>query len=230
MGDSLVGLYAKTKVKINIDHHASNDHFGDFNVVLPHASSTCEILIGYLDALGVKYSPDIATALFAGISSDTGSFKYSSTTSTTFEAAAKLVAAGANLDLVTKALYQSQSMASIKLQGMALASLEVIADGKVASSVIPEEMLKSSGADGEDVDSLKHIIQSIDGVLVSAVIHESEGIWRVSLRSRGRSYNVSQVAAQFGGGGHEAASGFRWRGSLDELKKRLIPALVSLVG
>jgi bifunctional oligoribonuclease and PAP phosphatase NrnA len=229
IGDELSRFLGRFETIINIDHHATNDYFGAFNYVDATASSTSEIILRLLENLTVSLTPEIATALFYGISGDTGSFRYSSTTADCFEAARKLVIAGAKPADVNAGLYSQVSLSAMKLHAEAIAQLVLLADGKIAEALITDEMVQRHGAEPEDGEDLKHITQTIAGVEVAIVIREFKDLWRVSLRSKDPNRDVAKVAEDFGGGGHKAAAAFRWRGTLDALRAKVRPKLIALV-
>ncbi len=229
VGDRLAHGLKKFPKIINIDHHASNDFFGTLNYVEPHASSTSELILKLLEFMKAPISAKTATALFLGLSADTGSFKYSATTAETFAVAGRLVGYGAVPWTIAQSLYANTKFSTVKLQAEALAGLTLLFDGKAAEIVLTEEMAARHGADAEETDELKHIAQSIQGVRASTVIRQAGDLWRVSLRSRDPKFNVGSIAELFGGGGHNCAAAFRWRKSLDELRNKLRPALEKLV-
>jgi phosphoesterase RecJ-like protein len=233
LGDRLAPIVRATFGRvISIDHHATNDFFGDLNYVVPTASSTSEMILALLEAMGsVPITKDVAKCLYAGIAADTGSFKYSSTSDATFDAARRLVRYGAVPAEIARELFQRTSVGAMKLHSLAMSKVELFSDGGIAEVVVTKEMVTEAGASPEDGDDLKSVAQSIDGVMVSAVIREYDDLWRVSLRAKTPDYDVAKVAESFGGGGHKAAAAFRWRKSLVELKpllrKRLEAALMA---
>ncbi len=221
VGDSLKSRISNYPVVVNIDHHASNDYFGTLNYVIPDACSTSELIAEVLEALRVSVNADMATCLYAGLSSDTGSFKYSSTSQKTFTVASKLVAYGASPFGIAQHLYASNSSESVKLHAEALSRLRLLDNGQTAFVAVTSEMLSSSGASREDADPLVDIARDIEGVIVAVLFKQDEGLWRVSLRAKGSKVDVSKIATLFGGGGHKAAAGFRWRRDRAELESKL---------
>ncbi len=155
---------------INLDHHSSNPHFGTLNYVLPKASSTSEIIFEVLTAMKAKILPDVATCLLAGIYGDTGSFRYSNTSARVLEVARELVLAGARPAEISQELYGRVSLPALKLEGAALANLNMHFNGKVSEVVIPEQMYKSLGATSDDTDPVVDRIRSIDGVKIAVLI------------------------------------------------------------
>lgn len=225
VGDKLKEVLLSHPCVVNIDHHASNDNFGLHNLVVPTASSTCEVILDLVAALGCKLSKDIATCIYTGVSSDTGSFRYSSTSANVFAVAQRVVEAGADPYFIAQNLYSRASLGSLKLQSEALAQLKLEAKGRIAMTTVTYAMLKSSGAEKEDADVLVDVIRDIEGVQVAILFKEDAGFWRLSLRSRVPEVDVAEVAGLFGGGGHKAAAGLRWRRGLPELLPQLLGEL-----
>lgn len=232
VGESLLERVMSIPTMFNVDHHSSNDLFGHHTYVCPEASSTSELVYDVIASLqdDTLLTPEIASALFAGIVGDTGSFRYQSTSAHTFGVATRLVNAGASPSRVAAALFSSNTLASVKLQSAALSQLKLHAGGKVAEVVVTTEMLHQHQASQDDTDPLVERARDIEGVEISALIRQDHDIWRVSLRSRTSDYDVSKVASLFGGGGHKCAAAFRWRRSFDELHPLLLKELLALAG
>jgi len=230
VGDLFLPIIEKLPLLINIDHHVSNNLFGTHNLVIPTASSTSEIIFDLSKALGVQLDGDMSTALFAGIAGDTGSFKYQSTTADTFTIGAELVKNGASPYKIHQALYGSQSLAATKLQSEALSQMNVFLNGQIAEVVVNLDLIKKYKADIEDADVLVDMARDIENIRVAVLLRQDDEIWRVSLRSKNDSDNVSKIAEKFGGGGHKAAAGFRWRGNLKDLQNSLRREIESAIG
>lgn len=213
---------------INVDHHISNDYFAHLNCVKENYSSTCEIVFEIIKEIGVDLSPDMATSIYAGISGDTGSFRYSSTTSQTFRVAASLIEQGADMNLISSEFWGSKSPEAIKLQAEAMRALTFHKGGRIAEVVVTPEMYKTTNSDQDDTEDLVERARDIKGVMVSALIKWDTDLWKVSLRSKDEKYNVSDVAASFGGGGHVMAAAFRWKKELAELRSGLVGKLEDL--
>jgi phosphoesterase RecJ-like protein len=225
VGDSLLPKVQSHPRVVNLDHHASNDFFGHLNFVEPNASSAAEVVLGVIEALPIQLSAEMATALYAGLSADTGSFCYSSTSAAAFVMARKLVEAGASPFSISQELYARTTLASLKLQAEVLQSLRILAQGKISLAVVTFKLLKSTGANKQDADSIVDIVRDIEGVSVAILLKEDAGFWRVSMRSRVAHVDVAEVAGLFGGGGHKAAAGFRWKSAREELEPLLLAEL-----
>ncbi len=225
LGESFRSKAHKFERIVNIDHHVSNDLFGTHNLVLGDASSTCEIVFNILKQLKITISKEIATALFTGISADTGSFAYSSTRASTFAIAEELVKLGASPAEIAVNLYQSNSLPTIMLQSEALSKLKLHCNGALVEILVDDEMYKRHHATSENTEGIVDRARSIKGVRVALFIYREDGLWKISLRSKDPAVDLSKVAATFGGGGHRAAAAFRWKKDLEELRPKILDAL-----
>lgn len=210
---------------VNIDHHPDNTAFGDVSLVDPSASSAAllaaEVLIGEgPDDL----SAGVATALYTGILTDTGAFRFGNTDARTLDMAARMVALGASPAAVATAVYGEQPLGAFRLLGMVLSTTETALDGRVAVSVLTRRMKDESGSDGADLEGLASYGRLVRGVEVALLLREEDAGIRISLRSRG-TVDVNAIAARLGGGGHKAAAGVVIDASIDEARRRLIEAV-----
>jgi phosphoesterase RecJ-like protein len=234
VGDQLLRNLMEAPCVINIDHHASNSRFGSLNLVVEEASSTSELIFDVLKGLEALegrsdiISKEAAECLLSGIIGDTGSFRYPSTTAKTFLVAHELMLRGARPGPLTQELYANQSLVALRLQSEALGAVSVHANG-FAEVVVTQEMLRRTGADILDADSLAERARDIEGVKVSALYKQDTDLWRISLRARQGIADVSAVAQAFGGGGHKAAAAFRWRKDLETLQRELREAIANLL-
>lgn len=225
------------KPVLNIDHHISNDFFGTINIVVPNASSTSEIICALLSETGMQISSDCASALYAGILADSGSFRYSCVRPYTFEAASLCVSKGAVPHKISELMFSNNSMAQTKLHAKALLEMTLHISGRVALIVTSAKMIAECGASVSDSDGLAEEGRDIEGVQVSVLMkedfnhsHKDETgkplkIWRISMRSKSERYDVSALAQKFGGGGHKAAAAFRSSKPQPEIKTALLAEL-----
>jgi phosphoesterase RecJ-like protein len=208
-----------------IDHHWGNDGFGDLRLVNPESSATAELVYDLIELLRIPITPEIAECLYTGILSDTGGFRYANTSSSTLRVAARLVERGARASRVAEALYATKTAPSLRILGMALASLETKSGGKIGAMTISQDMFEKAGAKPEDADGIVQYAKALAGAKVGVLVQEvGPDEIRASLRSDG-TVDVNEVAAQFGGGGHRNAAGLRVRGRLDRVKQDLFQAL-----
>ena len=213
---------------LNIDHHLGNEHYGVVNWVDTGAPSLGEMIYRLAQGLMVDLDAQTATALYLTLVTDTGGFRFANSTPKAFEAAAALVAEGARPELVSEWIYDSQPASTIRLLGEMLRSLELHADGRVATVVVTREMFLRAGASRSDTESLIDYPRSIAGVQAVALLRQIDGAkYKVSLRSRG-DVDVEKIARLHGGGGHRNASGFLADGdSPEELRLRVVSDLAA---
>ncbi len=217
-------------VILNIDHHVTNTGFGHQRIVDETACATAEILFRIIRRLGVEMDASIAAAIYTGILTDTGSFRFSNTNQASFAICEKMVGLGVDPYRIAKQVYGTYSLGRIKLLNMALDSIELAPNGKLSMMVLTREMLEETGTRPEDSDGLINYARSIEDVKVAALIQENENgaaeaahgpRYHVSLRSDG-SVDVSRFAAAYGGGGHASAAGYSVDGRLSKIKSDLI--------
>lgn len=213
----------KDSVIINIDHHVSNINFGKFNWVEPELSSAGEMVYELFKAFKVKINPDEAMALYAAIMTDTGSFRYSNTSSRTHRIAAELIDIGVKPYEMHTKIYETGSVQDTNLLGEALQTMKLTDDGKIAWLWVTKEMLKKTKASLEGTEGIINFARSIDGVEIAILFRETgtEDRIKVSFRSKGR-VDVNKLAASFGGGGHPTASGCTVFGKIEEVEKKVL--------
>jgi phosphoesterase RecJ-like protein len=215
----------------NIDHHISNDGFGDYVLLDIAASSTSELVGKCVRAAGVSVTPEIGTNLLAGIYGDTGCFRYSNTSSETFEIASFLVRGGGDLALISNELMAAVPPDVFRFRNDILSRVQFYEGGKVGAVVVLQDDITKFGVDEEATEGIVEQVRDIGGVKVALILRETESCWRVSLRSRTETHNVSELAGEFGGGGHKCAAAFRKSGvSRQELEELLLPKVCQLVG
>ncbi len=215
---------------INIDHHATNDLFGDINIVDPKASATGEMIYDLLKAASIEVTKDIAVNLYVAIHTDTGSFRYSSTTPAALMKAGELVRMGAEPWHISQLLYENYPAKRFKLLGRVLDTLEISDDGRIASMFVTLDMLREFDAERSLVDGFINYARAIQGVEIAVLFRESgNGRYKVSFRSKG-SADVATIAQMFGGGGHVNAAGCNVDGSLEEIKAMIMKAAAGALG
>ncbi len=222
------------KKLVNIDHHISNIKFGDLNLVDAHSSCTGEEVFHVIKELLKMNSlgllpVDVATALLTALYDDTGGMRYSSTTSTTLNVAAELVASGANCSYVSENLFFNISREKMELTSHVLSTLTFEADGRIAYVVMRKKDLETTGAISEDSEGLIDLPRSIYGVEVAFFIKEvSDNKFKASFRSRGK-VDVNKFCSNFGGGGHKVAAGCTINGTLEHVTSTIVSELKKLV-
>ena len=220
LGDKF-GKFKGHKKLINVDHHASNDRYGDINYVIDDAASTGEVVWSILKKAGCKLTSQIATNIYCTLVTDTGSFRYSNTDADTLRLAAQMVEAGADPSLVAQNLFESQPYEAFVLLGRLLERLKLSKDKKYSWSVIYQKDLKETGASYEDTEEFINYPRAIKSVEVAALFKElPDGKYKVSLRSKTNA-DVSQICAQFQGGGHKKAAACVISGSFEDVSQKI---------
>ena len=220
--DSQIGRYAEyyseditqNKIDIVIDHHYTNSLYGKETYLDTNAAATGEIIYNLAKELNLEIDQIFAQYLYCAIVCDSGSFRYSSTTSRTMSAAAELIATGFDFAKLNRLIFQNKSLTQIAIERLAYNSLRICCGGKVAFITITLEMKKDAGLEGVELGGINEIAKIIEGVEVGVVIKEAEPeecednkrAYKISLRSN-EYVNVAEIAAQYGGGGHVHAAG-----------------------
>lgn len=209
---------------INIDHHTSNSNFGHLNWIEPNAAATAELIYDLLGLLQVKIDKDIATALYTGISTDTGSFLYENTTATTHLVVSDLINRGAEVGLLRLNYYENTNINKIYLLKHVLNNLEFASDNKISWVALKQDFYTSINASDHDAEGLINYLKNISGVEIAIIFREmAEDKIKVSFRSK-RMADVNLLAAKFGGGGHPRAAGCTINDALDNAISRVLSA------
>jgi phosphoesterase RecJ-like protein len=222
---SLADRLTAAPVNIVLDHHLSNTYFGAINLVDPGAAATSVVCDGLLRRLGVPLDAEIAECLYVALATDTGSFKFASTTPAVHEFAARLIAAGVRTGEVSRRLFDARPFGAVRLFGEAMgrAVLEPAAAGGLGLVWTYATLadLDRYGQRPAVLEALIDSVRCVDEADVACVVKQvREEEWAISLRSKGQ-VDVSQVAVTLGGGGHRFAAGFTARGSVDEIMDRI---------
>jgi phosphoesterase RecJ-like protein len=222
MADVAKNSHARKAV---IDHHISQDDLGAAMFKDTTSESTGRLVLAAMDALDVALTPAMASALFAAIATDTGWFRFASVGEATFLTAARLVAAGARPHEIFARLYEQNSLARLLLQGRILSNVKSELDGRLLSTAITQADLRAVGAEPTDTEDVINRLLGVAGVEVAVLMLElAPKETKVSLRSRS-TLDVNRIAERFGGGGHRAAAGVRYPGSLAEAQRAVLDAV-----
>ncbi len=214
-------LLEKTKSQLCIDHHITNPGGFTHFINLPEASSASEVLLKLLDI--DRVSKACAEAVYMGIAHDTGVFRYSSTSPETMRAAALLMEKGIDYSYITDATFFKRTPLQQKLMGMVLTQSEIYLDGIFMAGILTLEDKLKTGFKGKDLDGISGALRDTEGVDVAALLSEMEtGECKVSLRSK-NIVDVSRISANFGGGGHKKAAGFK----IQKKAAEILPELIS---
>ena len=224
-------LTESSALKIMIDHHQAPDHYATYMYSDVSMSSTCEMVYNFIDMLGDANTIDsnIATCLYVGIMTDTGSFRFRSTTSTTHNIVAKLIEKGANNTDIHNNVYDTNRYERMQLLGCALTNLRVIPESKAAYITLSQDELQKYNYKKGDTEGVVNYGLSLDGIVLAAIFIEDrkEGIIKISLRSKGN-FSVNEMSrAHFEGGGHTNAAGGKSNLSLQKTIEKFISILPS---
>ncbi len=206
---------------LNIDHHHDNTRFGSINLVDESAACTAEIIYDLAELLGAELTPEIATALYVGLITDTGMFMYENTDARSHRVAAALIDAGVDVNEIFRRLYERVPTEKLLLLARALGRIERRLDGHLSTAYISAEDYAATGADEMLTEGIIDYVRALEGTAVAAVIRDkpnSGGAARkASLRSTDGTVDVSAIARKMGGGGHRRAAGFSSDLTYDEL-------------
>lgn len=224
LGEPLRSLYGD-KIDLCIDHHPSNSCYAERCYIDPKAAATCEIIFDVLKLLDVKISQSIAASLYTGITTDTGCFKYTNVTPTTYRIAADLVETGMNAPKINREMFDTKSRAHMEMERRVVDTIEYFYDNRVAVIVITQQMIRETGVKEDDMEGLSSIPRQIEGVLIGVTIREKAvGGYKISLRAQ-HPVNASEICAKFGGGGHAGAAGCAFSTTLEEAKAQMVSAI-----
>ena len=209
-----------------IDHHLSNVGYASANLVDSGSAATCEILAGVFFDNNLPVDAQAAQALFTGILTDTGQFRFSSTSRRCFVLAGELVARGAKPTEAGYELYERETAGKLKLLQHYLASLKLECGGRVCIGTLAPGAFEETGSNSEDTEGLVDYARSIEGVEIGALVEQrSDGTVKASLRAKEPALRVDQVAAEFGGGGHACAAGLNLKTGTENFYARLVAVL-----
>ena len=217
---------ADRKLFINIDHHESNTRYADLNWVSAREASTGELIFRLLKIAKWPITKPIANCLFTAVSTDTGSFQYSTTRPGTYHVAGELVHRGADLARICDEVYQSYPVSRIRLLRHIYSHFRLTHRDQIAYFWLKKADFTRTGAESSDTEGLIDHIRAIAPVVVACVFEEVEPeLTRISLRSKSEKVNVNEIAAQFGGGGHPAAAGARIPGKPLSVQRQVVAAI-----
>ncbi|MBP2001072.1 phosphoesterase RecJ-like protein [Paenibacillus shirakamiensis] len=202
---------------LNIDHHPTNDGYGEVQLIVPEAAATAEILLDLIEYAEIPLTTDIATALYTGLLTDTGGFRYSNTSPKVMAQASRLLGFGVDGPGLSELLLEQITYPQLQILTKALTKLQMSEDGLISwVSITPEDMAET-GAINEDLEGIVNYPRNVQGVEVGMlfkVIHDNAV--KVSMRSAGK-VDVAAICHSFGGGGHVRAAGARIEGQLEEI-------------
>lgn len=222
MADVLRGTKAR---KIVLDHHVSGDDLGALLLKNSKAEAAGRLVVEAADQLGVPLTDAMATPLFAALATDTGWYRFSSTSSDTYRLAARLIDAGASPAEIYRQLYEQDTLGGVQLHGTILSRLVTELDGRLAHMVVRQSDFETTGAVPSDTEDVINVALTVAGTEVAVFfVQQPGGGCKVSFRSRGP-LDCNEIAARFGGGGHKAAAGARIDLPLDVAQAKVLDAV-----
>lgn len=221
LGDSLAH-YAH-KVDLCIDHHGSNGGYANYLCLEENYPAAAQLMYEVINAMGCEITPHVADCLYTGIITDTGCFKYSSTTPQTHIVGAKLMELGAQHTMLVEKFFMSKTAKAVKLEKFMFNNLEYYFDDRCALLALTRQALMDIQPDPTDLDGLSSMPRNFEGVDVSILIRplREEGSYKLSIRT-GETVNANEIAAALGGGGHIRAAGCEVVGSIDSVRKAIL--------
>lgn len=212
---------------VTIDHHRKGERIGDYVWVDPSAAATAEMVFDWISDAGLPLEADVASALYTGIATDTGFFAYPNASAGTFDRAAALVRRGAVPDRIYRKISEDRPLQEIRILGRALEKLQVEAGGLLAWTALTREDMLDKGAGPDDTEGIVNQLRSIAANEVAILLVQTDsGHVKISFRSR-KKVDVSELAGEFGGGGHARAAGATVAGDVDEVTREVLAAALS---
>jgi phosphoesterase RecJ-like protein len=208
---------------INIDHHATNENFGDINLVIPTAASTTEILFRFFRQNGIRITQKMATCLLTGLSTDTGNFTNSATTGDALRAGGELILSGGNFNLITTNTLKNKSIKSLQLWGKAFSRLTKDERQNLTYTYITQDDIKQVGASESEYEGISNFLNNLENTSITLLLTETtDGKVKGSLRTTRHDVDVSEIAKKFGGGGHKKAAGFTTDGTIEGVLGKIL--------
>jgi phosphoesterase RecJ-like protein len=213
---SAVRSIASHATVVNIDHHPSNSRFGDINVIDPEASAVGQMVMEMLDHFGYPITPNMASNLYVALLTDTGGFRHENTTPRALEDAARLARLGADPGHLATLVYKMRPETTLKLSSLALATMRVEMEGRLAWAKVTRGMLREANAVMAESEGIIDTLNSIAGLELAILFKEVQSdLTKISVRSRG-AVDAAALCASFGGGGHIRAAGAEIQRSMEE--------------
>lgn len=219
---NLLGDYdGKYHIDLCIDHHSTNTEYAD-NLLIEDVPAACEIMYKVVRALNVEIDKKIADCLYTGLTTDTGCFRYASTTADTYRAAADLIELGADNGRINRVMFETKTKTYAKLERLALDSMRFYENDRVAIITITQDMYGKTGSNEQETEAIAPLTRQIEGVEVGITIREkTDGTCKASIRTF-ETVNAAELAKFFGGGGHAQAAACRFDCGVADARNRLV--------
>lgn len=220
--ESLLGdLQGEYHIDMCIDHHATNSEYADV-LLLENVSAACQIVFEVIKELDVEIDEKMANCLYTGLTTDTGCFRYASTTASTYYAAAQLIEMGADNGKINRIMFETKSKTYARLERLALDSMRFYEDERVCIITITQEMYRLTGSNEQETEAIPPLTRQIEGVEIGVTIREKpDGTCKASIRTY-ESVNAAELAKKFGGGGHSQAAACRFDCGVKEAREKII--------
>lgn len=217
---SLQDKYAG-KIDLCVDHHLTNTEFAK-KLLLRDYPAACEIIYMLINEMGVKIDKKIADCLYTGISTDTGCFRYASTTAQSYRIAAELIDLGADNGKINRAMFETKTKTYVALEKLALNNMKMFCNDRVAIITVTQDMYAKTGSNEQETEALAPLTRQIEGVEIGITIREKANkTCKASIRTY-ESVNAAALAKNFGGGGHAQAAACRFDCSVDEALEQIV--------
>ena len=216
------------RIGMRIDHHETATSFTDCELVEPHAGACAETVWDVLQIMNVVLDKPMAQALYTAISTDTGCFRFPNTTAHTYRTAAACADTGADLNTITRDIFETNSFRRLKIQSWIIENAEFLAEGKLALVAIPLEVEQEIGVTEDDMDNISGYLRTIEGVMMAATLRQqADGSVKASVRAL-PGFDAAAVCAKFGGGGHKGAAGATVNMTMEEAKEAFTNAMLDM--
>ena len=217
----LGGLEEQYKIDMCIDHHSTNTEYANL-LLLEDVPAACQIMYEVVLALGAQVDKKIADCLYTGLTTDTGCFRYDSTTAQTYRVAADLIDAGADNGRINRIMFETKTKTYARLERLAIESMRFYEHERVAVITVTQEMFQLTGSNAQETEGLAPLTRQIEGVEIGITIQERpDGTCKASIRTF-ESVNAAKLAACFGGGGHAQAAGCKFDCDVKEARRLLV--------
>ena len=218
------------RTALRIDHHGSATSFTEWELVEPHSASCAELIWDVLEAMGCQPEKRLMEAVYVGLSTDTGCFRFANTNAHSFRTAAKCAEAGAEIYAINQALFETNTLARLRMHGWLVEHVRLLKQGTVAVSLIPRAVEEQLQVTSDDMENISNIPRGIEGVKIAATLRETpEGGVKLSVRAV-PGFDASKVAEKFGGGGHKGAAGAFLNLPLEQAGQAVEKALLEVMG
>lgn len=216
------------KIALRIDHHGAATSFTEYELVEPEMAACGEIIYDLIEQMRVQMDPEMADAVYVATATDTGCFRFSNTTDHTFLTAAACLKAGARVFQLNQQLFETNSLAKMKIQSWIVENMKLLSGGKLALVAIPKEVELALGVTEDDMDNISNFPRTIEGVCLAATLRENKtGGTKISVRAV-PGYDATKITVPFGGGGHKGAAGASLDMPIVEAVKKVEEALLQL--